>query len=133
MIDIKNEILTTLNNTLIEKFNGISLKSSYQLTSPTFPCVTFDEVNNSTDVASVDSSGEFSSNLSFEINIYTFGNKSETTCLKIRNEIDNIMNGNYGMLRISSNRVVNYADTRVFRWVLRYSCTIDKAKLIYRG
>lgn len=133
MIDIRNKVLTTLTLSLEEKFPDIVVQSPYEATSPKFPCVTFEEISNSTDVNSLDSAGEFASNISYEINIFTFGNKSQTNCLKIRNEIDNVMNTQLGMLRTSSSKVVNYADTSVFRWVLRYSCTVDKHNTIFRG
>lgn len=128
MIDLTNEILTNLKNKLI----NVDVKSPYDNSKTTFPTVTIKEISNTTDFETVDSNGETHSLISFEINIFDIGNNKESSCKKIRNSIDLIMTQDYKMNRDFSAQVENYADTNVFRWILRYSCVVNKNKVIYR-
>ncbi len=132
MTDIYNEVFTALRTTLKIKFKDIVVMSASQDTTAKFPCVTLKQIGDSTDVENVDSNGEFTSTVSFEVNSFTTGQKKESQNREIQKQIDEIMSGSLGMLRTSSEQVENYLDTTVYRHVLRYTCNVTKNKLIYR-
>lgn len=125
--DITNMIYTTIKNNLTDVF----VTQDYPEITPTFPCVVVNDIGYTEDVASRDSSGEFS-NIS-GINFYIFSNNkdSRSECKKIRNQIDNILS-EYKMTREFDESVPNYIDTTVYQRQLRYSFKIDKNGTIYR-
>lgn len=129
MIDITNEILTKLKNEL----SGVSVKSSYDGVNPKFPLVTINETDNMLNPQHVSSNYCNTFTISFDINIFDIGNKKETSVKSIRNKIDDIMLNHYKMNRVSSQNIENYLDNEIYRWVLRYSCVVDKDLKIYRG
>ena len=132
MTDIYNEVFTALRNKLKTKYPDIVVMSASQDTTAKFPCVTLKQIGDSTDVENIDSNGEFTSMISFEVNSFTTGQKKESQNRAIQKQIDNVMSDDLGMLRISSEQVENYLDTTVYRHVLRYTCNVTKNKLIYR-
>ena len=67
-----------------------------------------------------------------EIGIYTNSGSKESDARKLRNSVDSVMGGFYNFNRDSANPVPNYADKTVYRYVMRYSATINKNKVIYR-
>lgn len=112
--------------------DDVTVLPSYPSTSPNFPCVTFEELSNTTDTKTVDSSGEKYNVVSFEINIFSNRPNKESEVRQIRNRVDAIMSDEYGMGRDYANRTPNFADTNVHRYTLRYSFIIDTNKTIYR-
>jgi len=131
IIDITNEVLTKIKTELGTMVSEVS--ASYQPTSPTFPIVTVEELNNLGDVTTKDSSGEQYSNCSIEINIFTIGNSKVTTAKNIRNKIDLVCSDFYGMSRDFSQATKNYLDDSIYKYTLRYSFRVSKTKKIYRG
>lgn len=132
MIDIHNEIFTKLKNELKSQFENICVQSPYQTTDVALPCVTFAELDNTINIETVDSLGEYHSIISFEINIYTFGETKQSDSRKIRQVVDNVMNGFYGMNRNVSQTIENLEDTSIYRYVMRYTCLVEKNGKIYR-
>lgn len=132
MIDVYNEVFTSLRTTLKTTYQNIVVMSASQDVSAKFPCVTLKQSGDSTDVGNVDSDGEFTSTLMFEVNIFTTGQKREIENKRIQKTVDEVMNFNLGMLRLSSEDVENYIDKSIHRHVFRYSCKVSKNKLIYR-
>lgn len=129
MIDIENEILTAIHNAC----PTATVKKPNQIENPTFPCITVREKTNTTVISSVDTSGEYHSDITFEINIFS---NSQTPILEtksFRATIDNILSASYGMNRVFDDEVPNYADSGIYRYVLKYQCIIDKNGKIYRG
>lgn len=129
MIDITNEVLTKLKTEL----SPIKVMLPSQNNASTFPCVTFKEVSNVVLDSSIDSSGEVASQLAFEVNIFTKGNTKESSSRTIRQQVDTVLSTYYGMNRDFSNDVENYGDVTIYRYVMRYSCVVDRNKTIYRG
>lgn len=132
MTDIYNEVFTALRNELKSEYPDIVVMSASQDTTAKFPCVTLKQIGDSTDVQNIDSNGEFTSTISFEVNSFTTGQKQETQNREIQKVINRVMSDSLGMLRISSEQVENYLDATVYRHILRYTCNVTKNKLIYR-
>lgn len=129
MIDITNEILTKLKLELVD----IDVKTSYPTGKSVFPCVVIEEIDNSHFTSTKDSAGFHHSNIGFEINIFTIGTAKMTSAKKIRNQIDNLIVGTYGMNRNVSRPTPNFLDENVYKYTMRYSGVIDNEKTIYRG
>jgi len=128
IVDITNEIMDQLITELVDVNVTIP---DIELVIP-LPCVTFAELTNTTNLATVDSDGEKYNEQSFEINIYTNGNTKMSDAKAIRNKVDKIMNGDCGMNRVFSDTVPNYSDRRIYRYILRYDCMVDVNSKIYR-
>ena len=129
IIDITNELFTDIKNELV----GMNGLSSYQSTVSKFPTIIIEEIDNSHYRNSKDSSGFQHSNIAYSIEIYTTGNGRMTEAKKIRNRIDNVISGKYGLARGKPTVVPNYLDNSIYRYKLTYSGLIDKTKTIYRG
>lgn len=128
IIDISNEVLTEIKNSL----SKVDVYLEYPQKTPKFPCVTFRDNGNTTHLDSVDTSGETHNEVSFEINIFSNGRNKVTQAKAIRDTIDGIMAGTYNMQRDFADQVPNFANDEIFRYILRYSCVVDKTKRIYR-
>lgn len=128
IIDITNEIYTNIKTEL----SNVTVLTAYPLTTPIFPCVTVEESSNTTNGNSIDTEGEQYSDISFEINILSNATNKVTETKAIRKQIDDIMSGQYRMTRGFSGVTPNMIDMNVYRYTLRYSCTIDSTKKIYR-
>ena len=128
IVDITNEVLTELKETLTD----VLVTAEFPQKKPVFPCLTIRESSNVTHIDSVDSGGERHNNISFEINIFSNAKNKTTQVRNIRSRVDEIMSGKYNMTRDFSDEVPNFADSNVFRYVLRYSCVVDSTKRIYR-
>lgn len=129
IIDITNELFTDIKNELV----GMNVLSSYQSTVSKFPTIIIEEIDNSHYRNSKDSSGFQHSNIAYSIEIYTTGTRRMTEAKKIRNRIDNVISGKYGLTRGTPIVVPNYLDGNIYRYKLTYSGLIDKTKTIYRG
>lgn len=128
IIDITNEVYTNLKTTM----TSVNVLISYPSTSPSFPCITIEEISNTTNRNTIDTNGEEYNDISFEINIFSDDANKITEMKTIRKQIDDIMSGQYRMTRGFSGQTPNFLDTNVYRYTLRYSCTIDSNKKIYR-
>ena len=100
--------------------------------APTFPCITFIEKINTINEQTVDTSGEFANDITYEINIFSDSETPISECNSFRSAIDNIMSGQYGMRRTFSDEVPNWEDKSIYRYILRYQCIVDKNNKIYR-
>ena len=128
IIDISNEVLTEIKTSLPD----VAVLTEFPMKKPSFPCITFRDSGNTTHIDSVDSGGEQHNEISFEINIFSNGKNKITKAKEIRNTIDGIMSDKYNMTRDLSDQIPNFADESIYRYVLRYSCIVDKSERIYR-
>lgn len=128
IIDITNEIITRLKNDL----SSVAVLNSYQNTTAKFPTIVVEEVNNKVMSSTRDSSGFNHSIVSLRINIFTTGNKKVSDSKSLRNTIDDMLSGEYGMYRVNAQQVTNYLDDDIYRYVIDYNFTIDKNKVIWR-
>lgn len=127
MIDISNEVFTKLKRDL-----AVKVIRDGETSNPEFPCVTFSELPISDKLETVSSGGVNAYNVGFQVQIYTTGNRKITESKSIRDNVNELMSGFYGMTLVSANQLENYADPSIFRYVMRYECTVDINKTIYR-
>lgn len=127
IVDIYNEVLTKLKAELTD----VEISQSNPIGVPNAPCVVFKELSNNSDPEHRDSAGEKYNALAFEINIYTIGATRISQSRAIRLLADGVMADYYNMNRDFSDEVQNYADTTVYRYILRYSCLVDENKKVY--
>lgn len=128
IVEVSNEIFTKLKTSI----SPTKIQRGYQTTSPTFPLVTVMELENSTHEETVDSAGEQYNNIGFEINIFSNSMTASTEIEGIRKKVDDVMCGFYGMNRVTAQYIDNYIDQSITRYMIRYTCVIDKNKIIYR-
>lgn len=129
IVDITNEVLTDIKRALVD----VTVLSSYPFKVAKFPIAIVTEEDNSALLETKDSAGFQHSNIAFSIEIYTDGNKKMSLAKEIRNKVDNIMSGEYGMTRSRPQVIPNYLDDSIYRYKLTYTGIIDKEKKIYRG
>lgn len=128
IVDITNEVYTNLKDTMVT----VTVLTAYPSTNPTFPCVTIEEISNTTNPNTIDTNGEQYNDISFEINIFSDGTSKVSETKTIRKQVDDIMSGQYRMTRGFSGVTPNFLDTNVQRYTLRYTCSINSNKMIYR-
>lgn len=129
IVEITNEIFDNIKTTL----SDVTVLTSYTSGSTNFPCVSFEELGNETDLDTIDTSGENFNDITFEINIFSIAKNKSTEAKLIRNRIDNIMSGQYRMTRTFSDPTPNFADGNIYRYTLRYNTKVDINKTLYRG
>jgi hypothetical protein len=127
IVDISNEVYTKLRTELV----GVEIGTTFLETPTTYPFVTFSEVSNTTFGDTKDSSGEQHNQLGFEVNIFTIGDDKKSQAKTLRKMIDDVLSGYYGMDRDFSDEIPNFLNQSVYRYVTRYSCLVDKNKVIY--
>ena len=134
MINVENEVFSTVATALRNEFSGIFVSGEYVPAPPSFPAVTLVEDDNSTYTRTLDSSGqENHAQIMYTVNVYSnksSGKKSE--CKSIMAIIDAQMFG-MGFLRVGSGPMtVPNADASIYRIVARYRATVSKDKTIHR-
>jgi hypothetical protein len=127
IIDIANEVYTKLKTDLV----GVEMGTTFLENPTTYPFVTFSEVSNTVSQESKDSSGEYHNVLSFEVNIFTIGDDKKSQAKDLRILVDNVLSGYYNMDRDFSDEIPNFLNQAIYRYVTRYSCLVDKHKVIY--
>lgn len=128
IIDISNEVFTNLKTNI----STASVYMGYPEQTPSFPCVTFDDLPNTTPIDLIDSGGEKFNNIGFEVNIFTVGLTKKSDAKALRSAVDSIMSGTYGMNRTFDSPTPNFVDLNVYRHSLRYTAVVDSSKKIYR-
>lgn len=128
IVNIANEVLTAIKNGC----PMATVLAEYPSTTPSFPCIIVQELSNDTHLTSVDTSGETHNSISFEINIFSNAQNKITQVRGLRDTIDGIMSGAYGMSRMYSGSVPNYLDANIYRYTLRYDCVVNSNKQIFR-
>lgn len=128
IVDITNELLTLIKNGL----SGVAEVTNPNPDEvPTFPHVTFKELENLTDTTTIDSFGEKHNNLAFEIEIFTEGATKMSEAKALRDRIDGILSP-LGLSRNFASSQPNFLDSRIYRYIVRYTCTVDESRTIYR-
>ncbi len=133
MIDIENEVFSSVAAEVRATHPSIYMVGEYVKTPPKFPCVSLVEVDNQTYQQTEDSgSVENHASVMYEVNVYsnkTVGKKSE--CKAIAALIDERMLA-LGFTRTMLQPIPNLDDATIYRMVGRYSAVISKDKVIYR-
>lgn len=128
IVDIFNEVYTELKN----EIPNANVLNDYPFKVSKFPTIVIEELDNTVDGNTVDSSGFNHTNISFRIEIFTKGNRKLSDSKKLRKSIDDIMSGKYGMERIGNNRIKNFIQDEIERLQLTYVGKLDKNKRMYR-
>ena len=131
MIDIENELYTKVATALRSHYANISIFGEDARVPSSFPCVSFVEADNYTNIASVDSAGEQYANVMYEVNVYS-NNQSgkKTECKAILGIIDSIML-HYGFTRSMKNPIT-MDDATICRISARYTGVVSSTQKIYR-
>lgn len=128
IVDITNEILTDLKNTITDA----KVISSYQPTSTVFPVIVCEETDNVSDETTKDSSGFTHCKITLSIEIYTNGPNRMSKAKALRSSVDAIVSDKYGLSRISQQPVPNFNDSDIYRYQISYVGSVDKNKKIFR-
>ena len=134
MIDMENEVFSTVATALRAEFTDIFVSGEAVAAPSSFPAVTLVEQDNSTYQRSLDSSGsEKYAVVMYEANAYSnlgSGKKKQTRAIMAI--IDDEMQ-DMGFVRIGSSPAeVPNADKTIYRMVARYRATVSKNKTIHR-
>lgn len=129
IIDIYNELLTRLTIDL----PTVNVCTTFDPTDLDYPILVISERSNLADPSTKDSAGYKYDNQMYQLDIFTMGENKRTTAMDIRKNIDSIFADDYGMERIFSDEVPNFLDRNIYRYTLRYSFSISKDNIIYRG
>lgn len=126
--DITNEVITAIRTALTSSVKVLTENPS---TIPTFPCVTVNSTTVDRD-DTIDSAGVYHNNFDITFEVYTNTQSKVTDAKSIASTIDGVANGTFGMTRTFMDNVPNYADTNIYRYIIKYTCVIDKNDKIYR-
>lgn len=131
MINIFNELYTSMCDRLASYDTSIKTSSVYTNIPSSYPFVSLEEIESSVYEAGSDSCSveNFDEN-EYEVNIYTKTPHAKSKADEIFNEVDDLFNG-LGFIRRSKNPLQN-TDETIYRIVARYSCVVSKDKVIYR-
>lgn len=133
MIDIENEVFTTIAKAVRKVYPDIYMIGEYVKSPPKFPCVSLVEMDNSA-YDKTQTSGNLENHVSvmYELDVYsnkTSGKKSE--CKKIAALIDKEMAA-LGFSRTMLQPIPNMDDATIYRMKGRYMAVISENKTIYR-
>ena len=127
MIDIENQVITAVTNTLGET----KVYSDLSQVPSAFPCVYVVEADNYTYQRSLDSKlGENHANVMYEVHFYTNDNVGKKMkCKALFATVDDVMQ-RLGFVRLSRTNITQNNAT-VYRIVGRYSAVVSKNEIIY--
>lgn len=126
MFDLKPDIITAIKNAE----PTLKIYGSYPFKKPTFPCVIYERLNNTTYEETHDTAGNHHNEVSFQLNIYS-NSESGSELERLSNLIDNEMM-KFGFNRGYASEMGDMMFQNVRRFVLRYNYVLDENKKIYR-
>ena len=133
MIDVENEIFTTVANALRSVYPDIYMVGEYVKTPSQFPCVSLIEMDNTAyDKTQTSCNLENHASVTYELDVYsnkTSGKKAE--CKKISALIDKEMLA-LGLSRTMLQPIPNSDDATIYRMKGRYMGVISENKTIFR-
>lgn len=127
--EVTNELFTLVKSTLTDA----TVLPTFPDSEPLFPCVTIEEKSNDNHADSHDSAGDHHCDCTIEISIYSDAENKVSVVKGLRKRIDSLIDSSFNFNRDSSESIPNFLNKHIYRWVMRYSYTIDKNKTIYRG
>lgn len=131
MVDITNFVFTKVKAAIVALYSTAKVAKTYQNTVPTFPYVTFIDLDNPETSHALDYTHR-KSHPSWQIDIYMNGSSGETVAKQIRDAIIAIMETELHMNRVISKPTTNVADPTIYRYVMVYDCNLDEdTQLIY--
>lgn len=133
MIDVENDVFSEVAKKVREKFTKIYVTGEYVKSPPSFPCVSFVEIDNATFRNSqTTESQENHVAVTYEVNVYsnkTQGKKAE--CKEIVSFIDEILMS-LNFTRTMLEPVPNQNDATIYRMLGRYRAVVSRNKTIFR-
>lgn len=131
MIDIENEVYTSVSNAVKTAHSDVKTASGTVLCPPSFPFLCIEETDNYCYESSQTNDLENHCVVTYEINVFTnktSGKKAQ--CKEIFKTADNAMLAS-GFSRIMTNPIT-LDDATKQRIIARYQAVVSKDKVIYR-
>ena len=133
MIDIENEVYTTVAKAVRTEYPNIYMVGEYVRAPSKFPCVSLIEKDNAAyDKTQTSGKSENHASVMYELDVYsnkTSGKKSE--CKKITALIDKEMSA-LGFRRTMLQPFPNLEDATIYRMKGRYKAVVSENKTIFR-
>jgi len=123
---VDNEIYTKLKT----EITAAKVRKEYPEELSDFPCIVAN-FSNTTNPATIDTSGERHNFLSIQINIFSQSQLHQTEIQTIRGQIDAVLADFYKMNRTLDDPVSNI-DPTITRWIMRYEGVISYNNEMYR-
>lgn len=133
MIDIENEVFSTVATQVRATYPKIYMVGEYVKSPSQFPCVSLVEVDNQV-YRNTRSSSEIENHaqIMYEVNVFTNDTKGKKAkCKEILGVVDDEMR-KLGFTRTLLNPVPNEEDATIYRMVGRYRAIVGKDSTIYR-
>ena len=132
MIQIEDELFTTIATALRSAYTGIYVTGEYVNQPPQMPAVFIVEQDNSVYQRGVDSGDmENFAEVMYQVDVYSNKNKGrKAECNAIIGTVDEQFN-RMGFTRTFLNHVPNMNDAAIYRMTARYRGVVGKDKLIY--
>ena len=125
MVDITNLVFTKIKAAVITVVSTAKVEKTFQPTSTVFPAITIIDLNNPEISHTLDYK-QRKSKPSWQIDIYMNGGTRETVAKKIAAAIAKVMEDDLRMNRVEARPIQNTADTSIYRYMMRYDCTVDE-------
>jgi len=131
MVDIEPQIFTALYNSIIAKYPKANIVGEYVRELSKFPCVSIEEIHNTSLTNTIDTSGEHHSMVDYEINIYTNNPTGKKSLAKsILKVVDSTMLSlNF---RRAESQPAYLEQANIYRIVARYTAIVSNDNIIYR-
>jgi hypothetical protein len=133
LIDIENEVFSTIATVLRATYDPISVYGEYVKSPAVFPAVMIEEKSNSALERTQDSGSlENHASLMYEVNVYSnkqTGKKSQ--CKEIFKIIDNEFQ-KLGFTRTLKEPIPNLESGTIYRMVGRYTAVVSVGGIIFR-
>lgn len=133
MIDIENEVFSTVATQVRATYPKIYMVGEYVKSPSQFPCVSLVEVDNQV-YRNTRSSSEIENHaqIMYEVNVFTNDTKGKKAkCKEILGVVDDEMR-KLGFTRTLLNPVPNEEDATIYRMVGRYRAIVGKDSTVYR-
>lgn len=133
MIDIENEVFSTVATHVRASFPKIYMVGEFVKSPSQFPCISLVEVDNQV-YRNTRSSSEIENHaqLMYEVQVFTNDIKGKKAkCKEIIGAVDNEMK-KLGFTRTLLTPIPNEEDATIYRMVGRYRAIVDKDSTIYR-
>ena len=133
MIDVENQIFSTVASAVREKYPSIFMTGEYVMSPSSFPCVSLVKIDNAVyRNTSTNTVEENHAAVTYEVNVYSnksTGKKAE--CKAIIALIDTQL-ANMGFTRTMLEPVLNMDEANIYRMLGRYRAVVSKEHTIFR-
>lgn len=132
MIDIENEVFTTVATALRVEFDGIYVAGEYVAQPDAFPAVFIIEMDNTVYRGGIDSGRiENFADVMYQVDVYSNKSRGRKAQAKaIAAKVDEQFS-RMGFVRTFLNPVPNMHDATIFRMTARYQGRVDTDKNVY--